>query len=124
MLLHHLTGPDIETTRENLARAIAEAARILRPGGKIVVMESCVPQWFFAFEKTVYKPASAVIERISDHPSTLQFPVTFIESILRGRFKDVAIRKVPKGVWVLQYGVLWPSILTPAQPFLFTATKP
>jgi ubiquinone/menaquinone biosynthesis C-methylase UbiE len=124
MLLHHLTGPDVETTRKNLTKAIAEAARILRPGGKIAIIESCVPEWFFAFEKLVYKPASAVIERTLDHPSTLQFPAAFVEQTLQRSFIDVAGRKVRKGAWVLQYGILWPSILTPAQPYLFTATKP
>jgi SAM-dependent methyltransferase len=124
MLLHHLTGPDVEATRKNLTKAISEAARILRPGGKIVIMESCVPEWFFAFEKVIYKPASAVIEKTLDHPSTLQFPVAFIEQTLRSSFIDVTTRKVRKGAWVLQYGVLWPSILTPVQPFLFTAIKP
>jgi ubiquinone/menaquinone biosynthesis C-methylase UbiE len=123
MLLHHLTGRDVEATRGNLAKALAEAQRVLRPGGKIVVIESCVPQWFFAFEKVVYKAASAVIERVLDHPPTLQFPAEYVEQLLRAKFKNVMKRQVPKGVWVLQYGKLWPSVLTPVQPYLFTAVK-
>jgi SAM-dependent methyltransferase len=123
MLLHHLTGRDVETTRSNLVKAITEAQRVLRPGGKIVIMESCVPAWFFAFEKVVFKASSAVIQRISDHPPTLQFPPEFIESVLKERFEGTTKQSVPTGAWVLQYGKLWPSVLTPVQPYLFRGRK-
>lgn len=124
MLLHHLTGKDVEETRANLMRSISEAARVLRPGGRLVIMESCVPNWFFEFEKTVYKTSVKVIEKIMDHPPTLQFPPGFINDMVQLHFRDVSLRKIPKGLWVMQYGWRWPSALTPAQPYLFLANKP
>jgi SAM-dependent methyltransferase len=123
MLLHHLTGRDVESSRRNMERSIAEAFRILRSGGKIVIMESCVPHWFFQFEQVVYQASVRVIERLIDHPSTLQFPPDLIASLLQRTFADVTVQRVPKGRWVLQYGKLWPSVLTPVQPHLFLAKK-
>jgi SAM-dependent methyltransferase len=124
MLLHHLTGKDVEATRTNLKKSIAEAARVLRSGGRLVIMESCVPGWFFAFEKAVYKASVKVIERVIDHPPTLQFPPSMIREMVELEFKDVSVRNVPKGFWVMQYGWRWPSALTPAQPYLFLAHRP
>lgn len=123
MLLHHLTGKDVEATRDNLEKAISEAYRILKPGGRMVIMESCVPPWFYRFEQVVYKTSVKVIEKVTEHPATLQFPPDLIASMLRKWFDDVSVKLVPKGAWILQYGKMWPSALTPAQPYLFKATK-
>jgi len=123
MLLHHLTGRDVESTRRNVEKSIAEAFRTLRSGGKMVIIESCVPHWFFQFERMVYQASVKVIERVTEHPPTLQFPSDLIASTLQQIFAEVTVQRVPKGRWVLQYGKLWPSALTPVQPYLFLAKK-
>ena len=123
MLLHHLTGRDVASTHSNLEKAISEAARVLRPGGKMVIMESCVPHWFFSFEQVVYKASAKVIERVTEHPPTLQFPPDLIAGIVEKMFSNVSVKRIPRGAWVLQYGVMWPSALTPVQPHLFMATR-
>lgn len=124
MLIHHLTGHTVDDCLQNVRRAIAEAHRALRPGGRLVIMESCVPPWFYAFERLVYRPAAFVIEKTITHPPTIQYPRGVLLSMLReAGFADATARAIPKGRYVLQYGVKVPSWLTPVQPVLFSATK-
>ena len=51
MLLHHLVGKTVDESLNNIRIAIREAIRVLRPGGKLIIIESCVPNWFYLFEK-------------------------------------------------------------------------
>jgi hypothetical protein len=88
-------------------------------------MESCVPTWFFAFEKAVFKAASLVIEKTIKHPPTLQYPsAVLLKMIEQAGFVDASSKAVPLGKYVLQYGIKVPTWVTPVQPILFSAVRP
>jgi len=124
MLLHHLVGKSVAECFSNAKKAIEEAYRVLRPGGKFILAESCVPSWFFAFEKIVFKPSSWVIERTIKHPPTLQFVDThLIEMMNSAGFRETYVTRIPKGRFVLQYGIKVPAFATPVQPAIFVGTK-
>lgn len=124
MLLHHLVGPTVDECFKNLSNALFEANKSLASGGKIIIVESCVPQWFFDFECLVYKPASRFIERFMRHPATLQYTKSQIVGALGGAgFMKIESFEIPKGKYVLQYGVKFPTWLTPVYPVIFTAEK-
>jgi SAM-dependent methyltransferase len=124
MLLHHLVGTTVNQCVKNLERAISEAFRVLRPGGKMVIVESCIPPWFYRFERAVFPLASPLINRFLTHPPTLQYTVNHISSVIRGSFgSEPTAISIPLGKYVLQYGFKWPSALTPVQPFLITVRK-
>jgi ubiquinone/menaquinone biosynthesis C-methylase UbiE len=123
MLLHHLIGNSIDKSWSNVSRAVAEAFRVLQPGGKLVIVESCVPRWFYRFEKVIFPLAGKIISRFFEHPATLQFPSEMIADLLRKFTVNVESTPIPLGRWVLQYGVKYPSALTPVQPYRFVAHK-
>lgn len=124
MLIHHLIGKSVAESIRNVEVAIQEAYRVLRPGGKLIIAESCVPLWFFVFEKLVFKPTSWVIERSIKHPPALQYTESHIlEMITSAGFRKTGARRIPKGRFVLQYGVKVPSFITPVQPFIFVGVK-
>ncbi len=61
-LLHHLADNTLKKTLQNLNDGCEEAERILKQGGKIIIVEGCVPQildhmqrFFFQINKRLYK---------------------------------------------------------------------
>lgn len=124
MLLHHLVGSDVGSSLGNVRRAIAEAFRVLKPGGRLIVLESCVPPWFYKFETKVFSIAAPVIESVLPHPATLQYtPAMLAELIQHETGARAEVSSVPVGRWILQFGFKVPSILTPARPYRFIVQK-
>jgi SAM-dependent methyltransferase len=123
LVLHHLVSHDVGGTVENIRRAIGEARRVLQPGGKLIIVESCVSARAFAVERRLFgilrKLASS---RFMDHSPTLQLPTTVIEGFMREHFDDVRVSAIRVGPIILQFGRRWPTALTPARPYLFVAT--
>ena len=125
MLIHHLVGKTVNDSISNTRQLLSETRRVLRPGGKLVIMESCIPNWFFTFEKIVFEPATWVIEKLIKHPSTLQYSPDFLFDLIEeAGFQNVKKEFVPKGKHVIQYGFKVPSWITPVVPVLFTADCP
>jgi SAM-dependent methyltransferase len=124
MLIHHLVGDTVAQSIANVRAALAESWRVLKPGGRLIIVESCVPAWFYAFERIVFRPAGAVIKATLAHPHTLQYSVRALTGMLRELDPGATSEKVDLGRWVLQYGFRWPAALTPVSVHLFTATKP
>ncbi len=124
MLIHHLVGENAAESLANVEQAIKEAVRVLQPGGKFVVLESCVPDWFYSFEKAIFPLAAQIIKRTLSHPATIQYPSRLLTSLLKVYDKDVRVVKIPKGRWLIQYGFKFPAFLTPAQPYCFVFQKP
>ncbi len=123
MLIHHLVGKTAKESLSNVRCAVQEAFRVLRPGGKLIVVESCVPPWFYLFEQAVFPIASALISAILSHPATLQYPASVITKITREYSPSVEVTRIPKGRWILQYGLKFPAGLTPANPYRFVVHK-
>lgn len=123
MLIHHLIGKTVKTSLKNVEKCIEEAHRVLKPGGKMIILESCIPKWFYHFEKIVFPIAQRFVDKIFKHPATLQYPASLLKKMLEMKFDKVEVTTVPLGRWVMIYGLKVPSILTPVRPKIFMATK-
>lgn len=123
MLLHHLTGKTVAESRSNVATALRESAGLLKPGGRMIIIESTVPRWFYAFESLVYRPAAWLIDRLISHPATLQYTVKDLERMLPAQLTLEHVEVIPKGRWILQFGLPFPGWLTPAQPVAMVLRK-
>jgi SAM-dependent methyltransferase len=125
LLYHHLVGQRPDDSLVNIRRAIYEAERVLRPGGRLVIAESCVPRWFYGFERLMFRPLSAVAgtRLLGGHPAVLQLPFPLLQQLVGERLEIERAYRVPMGRWLTQFGVRWPTALTPARAVIVVARK-
>lgn len=122
-LLHHLVGTSVAASRLNVNRCFAECLRILKPLGRLIIFESCVPCWFERLQSRLYPAAHALIPRLTAHPPTYQYSSSTLLAALATFDPAASVERLPAGRWVLQLGHRWPTALTPARMWLFKATK-
>jgi SAM-dependent methyltransferase len=123
MVLHHLVSTDINGSLRNIRRAISEARRVLEPGGRLIVVESCVSQRAYAIERHLFGALRALASTpLMRHPPTLQQTADTVADLLREHFDNVHATPIPVGRVLMQFGHRWPTALTPARPYLFTAS--
>jgi SAM-dependent methyltransferase len=126
LLYHHLVGSRARDSIVNIRRAIAEAERVLRPGGRLVVAESCVPRWFYGLERVMFRPLTAVARTrlLGGHPAVLQLPFALLRELVGERLEIERAYRVPVGKWLTQFGRRWPAALTPARAVIVVGRKP
>lgn len=125
LLYHHLVGARAEELVVNVRGAIAEAARVLQPGGRLIVAESCVPRWFYPVEKLLFRPLVALARTpaLGGHPATLQLPFDLLVELVGERLEVEKAYRIPPGRWITQFGRRWPTALTPARAFMVVGRK-
>jgi SAM-dependent methyltransferase len=125
-LYHHLTGVRARDSLANVRTALGEARRMLAPGGRLVIAESCVPAWFYRVEQAVYPIHRAVAKSkmLGGHPATMHLPVSVLESLVAEQFEVERSEKIELGRWLSQFGRRWPTLLTPVNSRLIIARRP
>ncbi len=122
-VLHHVTGRTVAENHANMKQCLREMYRVTAPGGMALVIESTVNFAFNLFEKVVYRPL--LYMKRGGHPVTYQFtPSQIVRAAEAAGFKVEELTYVPRGMFLLQFGVVWPSLLTPAQPIKLVLRKP
>lgn len=123
-LIHHLALEKHPATVANVERGLAEGCRVLRPGGKLLVMESFVPPPLECAERLLY-PVTRRLLRWVGQPMVFQFsPATFTKLLSRQAIAAIDMRTVSKGKYISQCGLKVPGWLSPCLIRLVMGRKP
>ena len=124
MLLHHLVGKSVSENLENLDKCLKQIHKTLIKNGKLIIVESCVPNWFYFIEKLLFKPTSFLIKKFMKHPPAFQFTQEILKKYLtNNNYENINFKKIKQGKFILQYGIKVPTFLTPVETIIITATK-
>ena len=83
MLIHHLVGKNIKENLLNLDKCVSESRKALSENGKLIIVESCVPNWFYFIEKLLFKPTNYLIHKFIKHPPAFQYTKEIIIQSLK-----------------------------------------
>ncbi len=126
MLYHHLVGERPEELIANVRRAIAGAVRVLRPGGRLVVVEPTVPRWFYGLERLL-QPLLKLAARtplLGGHPPTLPMTSSIVAELVGDQLQVESSYRIPRGRWSSLFGRRVPAAIVPSHPHMVTARKP
>lgn len=133
LVLHHLTGNHGWAARREARRALAQAARVLKPGGKLWISEFCVRPWVYALELVV-SPITRLTLAAARIPLVVMHSVSFYATALRELgftgIAAVAVRAPevrPTDLIQPVIGLPWllvPRCLYPVRPTLVTSRAP
>jgi SAM-dependent methyltransferase len=122
-VLHHVTGRSVRENFANMRQCVGEMFRVLKPGGKAVVVESTVGPLFNLFERVVYRPFLWI--KRGGHPVTFQYTARqLLAAAGEVGFELEEFTWIPRGRFLLQFGYIWPSALTPARPVKLVFRRP
>lgn len=111
-LLHHIIGKNVKESKKLLSQILMESYRVLKPAGKLLIIESTVPAWFFLIEKMVFSLFCHL--NPFRHPPILQYTQDYIKKAAEAKgFSLLEYVNIPKGKYVIQFGLKFPSVLTP-----------
>jgi hypothetical protein len=60
---------------------------------------------------------------LGGHPAVLQLPFPLLRELIEERLEIERAYRVPAGRWITQFGVRWPTALTPARAVVVVARK-
>lgn len=113
-LLHHVVGKSVSESKELLRKVLGESYRVLRPGGRLLIVESTVPSWFYFVEAALF-PLFLRINPLR-HPTTFQYTAEQIRKTAESEgFSLLEYLYIPKGKYIIQLGFKFPSALTPVR---------
>ncbi len=123
-VIHHLAGPTYRKTIQRVRSAIGECRRVLRTGGKLLVVESTVAPWFHAVERAVF-PAMELFFRLCRFGYVYQFSPDSLRKLLEETegMKLLCTEAVDVGpnIWIMGHSV--PTRLTPCGVCFYALQK-
>jgi len=122
-LLHHLAERNLRETDQGVEKCLAEAYRVLKQSGKILIVESCLPPVLERIENIGYGLLWYLV-KFFDFPMVKQYSLPSLLQMVKGvGFREITAVEMNKGRYVSQLGIRTPAKLTPVKVHLVEGTK-
>ncbi len=123
MLVHHLAEKNFKVTRENVFESFKNTYRVLKDGGELIIMESCLPKFFEASEKLFF-PFFRLATKMLNHPVVFQWNWLSLRDLLKeSGFKNIEMYEIKLGKWIIHLGFKIPTKISPVKAYLIKAVK-
>ena len=122
-LIHHLALDTHKHTIQNVTECLRESMRVLRPDGKLLVVESCLPSVMEGVERLLY-PLTRRSLKLIGQPMVFQFSIKTFERLIQSQFNNpITTTPISIGKFISQFGVRVPGWMSPCQIRLFKVNK-
>lgn len=110
-LVHHIVDENIKLTNDSILASLKEAHRVLKPKGKLIIIEEIVLFFIEYVEDVLYKMNFRLLILINK-PMIKFYSEKGLRSRLRSAgFALVTIKKIDQGKWVDPFGGLFPGVV-------------
>jgi ubiquinone/menaquinone biosynthesis C-methylase UbiE len=128
-VLHHITGKSARETIDDVRKVMKTAKRVLKPGGRVVVIETIVPGFAEFFERVLYRVNNFILGVLHKPMIFLFSRKTMIKIMNRCGFKNRRLKKIlyEDKIDILcglkPNLIVVPSYLAPHRCYFFIANK-
>lgn len=121
-LIQLLAGSSPEHAVRNIDRLFEQCRKHLNERGKLIIIESTVPSWFYAFEKAAFP----ILNKFQSSPAPYVIQHSPEELLAAAKRNDLTVKEyswIPRSKREMQSGLPFPSALTPSQQIKLVLTK-
>lgn len=107
-VIHHLAGKSLRNTEANVAQGIKECMRVLKRGGRLMIVESTVVPWFEWIERVCY-PLMQLFFKMIHFDTVYQYSSVNLHKKLKRmglNIKEYCNIEMDKYIWLCRKKVL------------------
>ncbi len=123
-LLHHLADNTLKKTLNNLKQGIRETNKVVKKGGKIIIVEGCVPPFFDYLQRILFPINKKLYKWIFSFPMVLQYSrEKIVKELKKANFEIESIEVIKDGNVLPIFGLNLPRKYIPLKHYCIIAKK-
>lgn len=128
-LVHHIVDRNKKMTGDSIARALSECHRVLKIGGKLIIVEMLVTSFVETLENILYSLTYKLLTLLNKPMVKFYSRLGLIARLKKAGFSDIIDYEIDMGKWIDPFEALFPGamklprFLYPAQCRLISSMK-
>ena len=123
-LLHHLADNTLKKTLQNLKQGFRETNRVVKKGGKIIIIEGCVPPFFDYLQRILFPINKKLYKWIFSFPMVLQYSrEKIVRELKKEGFVIESVEVIKDGDVLPIFGLNLPRKYIPLKHYCIIAKK-
>jgi ubiquinone/menaquinone biosynthesis C-methylase UbiE len=128
-VLHHLAvaeggGTPLLQTKNNVKTCISELLRVVKPGGKVLIIEPVLPNWMYKLEERLFGLLMRFC-RFIKHDEVFQYSAKALTEIISNikTQSDLAFHNIDVGKSMVIFKIRFPAWIVPQKVYLMEISK-